>query len=358
VVLLVLAAGVVASTLFGLDARKQAGIATKNAEDADREKRKAEEKTKEVEEKERIATQARDETELELIRGLLRPVGLMAGELTPAEIDALTTLHGLRSDSARVRFIEEGLRTAETARRLDRRAAWVMQAAAGLDAGRRRQVEEVLMRHLRQREAPAEVRGACVSLGIALEVRDPDFDELAGETIVAATARSIERGDLKALSQRLEAVGARLDTALAGQAADLILAAMGKTTDADALFNLAGALRSVAGRLDAAAAGKLADLILAAMGKATDPNALGYLSWSLGELAGRLDAAAAGKAADAIVAAMGKTTDANTLRRLSGALVAVIDRLDAGRAGKAAEAILAAMSKAAFGGALQSTLPE
>src|SRR5262249_37933371 len=135
----------------------------------------------------------------------------------------------------RVRFIEDGLRSAETARRLNRRAEWAIQAAVGLDASRRHQVEEVLMRHLRQREVPEEVGEACVSLGIALDIQDASFQEWAAEQIFAEMVRSINRNNLRGLSAMLQAVGAHLDASGASKAADILVAAMSKTNDPNAL---------------------------------------------------------------------------------------------------------------------------
>jgi hypothetical protein len=359
-VLLVFVAGTVASTLFGLDARDQAGIATKNAENAVREKRKADEKSREVEEKERIATQAKEDTELALTTGLLRPMGLKTEGLSPAEEGALMTLHNLPSDSLRVRFIEAGLRSAETARRLDRRAAWVIQAAVGLNAGHRRQVEEVLMRRLRQHEAPKEVREACVSLGVALEVRDPSLEDLAGEIIVAGMVNSIKGGyatdmtlhgaiERRRISQQLQAVSGRLDAAHAGKAADALMTVISKTTDADALHSLTAALQAVVGRLDAATAtdhaNKAADILLATMSETNDVSAFGQLCEALLEVRGRLDAVHGSRAADTLLTAISKTNDTNALFSLCRALGAVGGRLDAAHAQKAADVLLAIMSK-------------
>jgi serine/threonine protein kinase len=173
-VLLVFVAGTLISTLFAIDAHQQADAARKHAEDAENEKLRADAEKQ-------LALQARDDEELALIEGLLLPIGRAIGALSETEVDAFTLLYGLRSDHTRLRFIEEGLRMPERAQRLALRAEWVIQAVIGLDGGRRQRAKEVLMRRLRQREAPQEVQTACVMLGIALDIQDPLLDERAGK---------------------------------------------------------------------------------------------------------------------------------------------------------------------------------
>jgi hypothetical protein len=334
-VLLVLVVGTVVSTMFAFSAREQAGVASKKAEAAiraDNEK-----------------TIALEEVEKTLVAGLLRPIGQKEGPLDPVEAEALMMLSNLSNESTRVRLIEEGLRSAETARRLNRRAGWAIQAAVGLDASRRHQVEELLMGRLRQREAPGEVREACVSLGIALEVQDPAFEELAAEPIVAATVRYINQNDLNGLPARLRAFSARLNTSGASKVADALVAAMSKPADLDALHWLSQGLQAVSGRLDASGATKAADALMVAMNSTDNPYVLLRLSQGLQAVSGRLEdgvaAAQASKAADILLVAMSKPDNKDALHWLSQGLEAVSGRLDASGASKAANALVAMMSK-------------
>jgi hypothetical protein len=152
----------------------------------------------------------------------------------------------------------------------------VIQAVVGLDASRRHQVEELLMRHLRQHETPDEVRETCVRLGTALDVQDSSFKELAAEFIFTVTVRSINRNDLDELSARLKWAFSSLDASRASQAADILVAAMSKTTDGNALSSLSQGLQAVSGHLDASGASKAADILMEAMSKVPPDNSNVY----------------------------------------------------------------------------------
>ncbi|HTU92766.1 MAG TPA: protein kinase, partial [Gemmataceae bacterium] len=331
VVLFVFIVGALFSTRFALDARRQ-------AEDAENQKTRADDNAKQAEQEKQLALQAREQAEQTLIEGLLRPIdpsGSRDSSLNAAEREAFTSLHSLQSDHIRMRFFEEGLRTAEKARRLDRRAAWVIQAAVGLNAGRRKQVKELLMHRLRDREAPLEVRAACVMLGIALDIQDAAFDESVRETVLSLVVNSIRWNTFEDLTERLKVASEHLDSDSSAKAVDLIANAISTSTDEDipSFGMLLEALASMSGALNTASAEKVADLIVTAMSKTTDADVLSELSNGLASVSGRLEAAAAAshaaKAADRLVAAMSKTTDLNVLNGLANALVSVSGRLDA-----------------------------
>jgi hypothetical protein len=390
-VLLVFIAGTLFSTLFAIDAHRQADAARKHAEKAENEKVRADKNARQAEAEKQLALRARDDEELALIEGLLLPIGRAIGPLSETEVDAFTLLNGLRSDHTRLRFIEEGLRMPERAQRLALRAEWVIQAAIGLDEALRQKVKEVLMRRLRQVEAPREVQTACVMLGIALDIQDPLIDERAGEVILELVTCYFKSSGYKDLTRLLEPVSRRLDAAAAAKATDTLLAAMSKTTnpalpsynpallshlskgfqavsehvdaataakaadmlqaimskeiDPYSLSSLLGAFKAVGGRLDSAAAAKAADTLLVAMNKAPGPYLLSSLSQGLQAVSGHLDAATAAKAADTLVAMMSKTTDVSQLSKLPDALWAVSGHLDAAEAAKAANTLVTAMSK-------------
>jgi tRNA A-37 threonylcarbamoyl transferase component Bud32 len=390
---LALAAGTAGSSWFALEARQQAAAARNNANDLAEETRNLE--------------QARDEAESMLIEGLLRPIGRTAGPLPDVESDALTRLSQLPSARLRLRFLQDGLSTAETARRLDQRAEWIIQTIVGLDRQRRHNVQELLMQRLQAPDAADEIKAACVALGIALEIRDSSFEGLARASIHAETVRRLQRNDVKDLPDRLRAVSDRLDAAAAGQIAEMLAAALGQTNNEESLIALSEALRAVSARLNGNAAGKTAEVLQTVLGKAADalatkgtagdPRIFSSLAQTLIAVNDRLDAADAAveagkvadlvfrtmskninsynltaltetlkgvsrqlpeaarrKAADVLLTRIGKAADWTEVSLLSEALKAVSDRLDAAQASKVANGLLEAMSKAAHASALSA----
>src|SRR5262249_11873987 len=128
-----------------------------------------------------------------LARSLLRPLGLMAGELTnphtevywvsqhielgqpfrgaltDPEIQALWELANSREERLRYRFVEEALRGPETTRQLMYRAEAALNAAVGLHGKRRFRVEQLLVKRLQDptltAEQQADVAVAAAVLG-------------------------------------------------------------------------------------------------------------------------------------------------------------------------------------------------
>jgi serine/threonine protein kinase len=349
-VLLVLVAGTLISLLFAFDAGRQATAARNHAENAENEKLRADKNARDFEEEKLIATKARDQAESALISGLLRPIG--AGSfyeriqypkdlLTSAEVDVLTNLRNLSADNLCVRFFEEGLRTAETAKRLDRRAEWVIQASVGLDSVRRRKVQEMLMLRLRDRSAPLEVREACVMLGVLLNVKDPSFDKRVGEITLEATSNFLQRNTYieSDFAEQLQTVSERLDAASAAKITDLLLSAMKKNMGPSIHYQLSRSWALLSGRLDkastAAHATKVADGLVLGIGQSYSPLHTGLLAQTLQAVCVHLDrptaAAYADKAADLLVMHM-EGQNISGLFELAQGLQAVSDSLNASKA--------------------------
>ncbi|HEY7314992.1 MAG TPA: serine/threonine-protein kinase [Gemmataceae bacterium] len=318
---LALVSGTVVSWLFYLDAHWQTGEAKKHEQDATLAKRKSDDYAKRV-------TQVNEELKTALIDGTLRSVGQKGAFITasgdksapldPSEIEALKMLGNLSSDDTCVGFIEKGLQSARTAKSLERRAEWVIQAAVGLDAGRRRRVEEVLTRRLQERDTPEEVKEACVRLGNALDVKNPSFNGLAAETLLAAIAKSINLPDYallrnvnerRSLAQALQVVGGRLEPAPAAKVFDDLLAALAKSNDPPLIDSLAQVLQVVVARLEVAQAAKVADALVAAIAKNNYSGSLDYLLRALQAVCGRLDADGIVKVAETLIVAMPRITD-------------------------------------------------
>jgi hypothetical protein len=379
--LMAVLAGSVVSTLFALEARRQAADARHNADVADHEKRNALEK-------EREATRAKEELEATLVDSLLRPIGRpQEGPLDSAEVEALTKLAGLSNNAVRVRFLATGLQTPETAKRLGKRAEWVIQAAVGLDSARRRAAEQVLVERLRDKEASEEVKQVCVLLGIALEVSDPGFAEMAAEIVVSALGKPSSNPFFDP-SPRLEAVVERLDMAQAGKVFTTLVTAGAKTSDWSTRQLLGRRMEVVGKRFDAAHAEKAAETIITVMAETSDSQLAGLLPQqnmvrSKMKVAGgtmsnfsepalllqglrvvleRLDAeratAHAARAAEILVRIMTNSSDPRTLGNLTPELERLAKWLDADQsaahARKAAELLIAALDKTSNSQALSS----
>jgi serine/threonine protein kinase len=355
-VLIVFVVGTLISLLLAFDAHRQADAARKYAEDAENEKLRADKKTKEAETEKSHAERALDEAEQNLVAGLLRTIGwsdhrLEAVLLNDSERDSLTMLSEMQGDRTILRFFEEGLRTAKKAWRLDLQHKRVIQAAVGLNLNRRYQVEALLMRTLRKHEAPPEVRSACIMLGSALDIQDPEFDKYCEEIIIslannAIVNNAIRYREFSDLNDRLMEVGKRLHPATSAKAARLIVDAMGKIADPLTLRLLSAAFASVSEGLDSSLAANAADQIVNALGKTTDKDAIAVLIDALSSLIEHLDRAVstnyAARAADLFMNAMNK--DKVVLGTfVSSGLAKVGIYLDASSAAKTASFLVTAM---------------
>ena len=353
-VFLVLAAGVVVSSLFAAEARQQATLADRRADileeqavELEKEKKNAVASAQRAVQKEKETAQALEEAETTLIDSLLRPIGQKEGQVDPIEHDALRKLGGLTREETRVRFLAVALRDPETARRVGQRAEWVIQAAVGLNRGTRRKVEQLLVRRIQEPGVPEEVALACVLLGLPLNIQDRAWAERSAEALVAALrdARTL-RVTHDLLARALGAVSGQLEEASAAKVAEAFLAL---TRDPRALQNdlswVKRAFGAVGGRLDRAGVSKVADALVAALcDPRTSPDACRFVEPALRAASERLEAGAAARVADALVVAL---RDPKTLTRARGCQVsafwAVGGRLDAGGVSKVADALVAAL---------------
>jgi hypothetical protein len=258
VVLLVFAVGAVVSNLYALEARRQAADARSSAAQA--------------EENERQAKHIADELEVTLMDGLLGSIGQQEGEPGPAESGPLGKLANL-SNERKLRFIELGLQQPETARSLARRAGWVVQAAGGLDAARRQQVEQVVMTSSGPGECRRRRRRHMFHWQRPWKSGTPSFGNWRWKRWFLQSRPPTRRlspgcpAGYRHSASGLAAVGGRLDAAQAGKTTEVLIATMAKTTDPDALNALAQGLTAVVGRLEAAPAAKAAEILLATIAK-------------------------------------------------------------------------------------------
>jgi hypothetical protein len=197
---LALVAGTVASLLFALEAGRQADIATARAG-------KLEEQTRVAEENEEKATRI-------LVSSWLNAIGRNQLQLTstldPVERDVV---HQIRAAPAHIRlqFLEAALHDPDGAKRVGRRADWIMHAIVGCDPALRAEVEQRIVRRIQEPETPQEVLLACARLGLSVNIKDRVWAEhSAAAVIVALRDPTPLRNEYTHLAETLAAVSALL----------------------------------------------------------------------------------------------------------------------------------------------------
>ncbi len=278
VVFLAVGGGAV-SGYFALDAQ------TAHTREADAHTKEAEERAQRAEDKVRATQAEREQVDSTLAQILARPLGYQDGPVSVSERDALWEVARTKSDRVRLLFFDKALASPESAARMNRRADLALQAAVGLDAGRRDRLRALLLQKLNDdREAPG-VREVCALVGAALG--DPD-------------------------------------EAFAREACPVLLAAMARTTDAAALNRQAGGIATLTSWLPPVEAARIcapeAQHLLDLMAATTDPDTVAQLGQALSQLEQRLGTEAAApicaKGAQYVLDLLAKTTDLEALSRL------------------------------------------
>ena len=221
---------------------------------------KALEKQKEARdeaEKARVAEgKARDQAEKAentLLDGLLRPIGHHAGQVDPAEKQALDDV-GRLEERLRLRFLERGLSQPETAERLGRLSGPVVEAIAGKDAALRDRVRASALAALRQDGADWRVRVAATLLAQNLGERTPQFAAEGTVALLEGVGRTTDFNWQASYAISLRNLATQLDTAGVRDAAGTALGLISEAPDANARSQLAQAVVALAPRLDAAGA--------------------------------------------------------------------------------------------------------
>src|SRR5262249_57804659 len=105
-----------------------------------------------------------------LLSGLLIPIGRnphrLIDPLDAAEGDAIRQLRAAPAP-LRLQFLEMALRDPETARRVGRRADWVVQAIVGCDRGLRPDAGRLVVRRILEPGAPQAGGSDCARAGLA-----------------------------------------------------------------------------------------------------------------------------------------------------------------------------------------------
>src|SRR5262249_15061015 len=155
----------------------------------------------------------------------------------PLDAGEAEALRQLRATGVpiRLQFLEASLRDPQTARRVGRRADWVIQAIVGCDRALRAEVARLLVRRIQEPRAPQEVQLACARLGLAVNLRDRVWAERSATAVIAALRDLDLRGggtldvqaDYLRLAESLAALSERLPPARAAdhaaQATDVFL---------------------------------------------------------------------------------------------------------------------------------------
>jgi hypothetical protein len=347
---LALVAGTVVSLLFGVEARRKADA-------LEQQTLQLEAQTRAAQENARLAEENEKEVGRVLQSGLLIPIGRsqarLADLLDDAEADAMRQLRAAPAP-LRLQFLETALRDPETARRVGRRADWVMQAIVGCDRAVRDAAARLVVRRIQEAGAPQDVLVACARFGVAVNLADRAWAERSADALLVALRDPlIERDDYPPLAAVLAAVSERLPPTEAAdygaRALDVLLTLL-RTPVGQALAHqqLLQAVVAISPRLDAAAATRAAEALGATM---RQPNSGQYLwpplSRALAAVCRRLPASDAAAHVNRAVDFIIKARDATQVKDKflytvqAQALGALCGRLDAARASRTAGAIIA-----------------
>jgi hypothetical protein len=354
---LALVAGTVVSLLFGIEARRKADA-------LEQQTIQLQEQTLAAQESSRRAAENEKEVGRALLSGLLIPIGRnphrLSDPLDAAEADAVRQLRAAPAP-LRLSFLETALRDAETARRVGRRADWVVQAVVGCDRALRAEVVRLVVRRIQEPGATQEVRFACAWLGLAVNVADRAWAERSADALlVALRDQPAERFGLRApqddyppLAAALAAVSERLPRAQAAdrtaRGLDFFLTRLRSVEgQAYAYQQLGQAIVAISPGLDAAAAGRAAEALGAIIRQPNcHPIRWPSLATALAAVCRRLpasDAAAhVNRTVDFIIEARDNTKekDKSHYSLQAQALAPLCGRLDAARASHVADAIIA-----------------
>ncbi|MGF1582406.1 MAG: protein kinase, partial [Gemmataceae bacterium] len=228
-----------------------------------------------------------DEVAVSVTRGWGRPfvekveLGEPAPVLSRPEREVLQELAQTNQEAFRIRFIQEALRSPFTTRQLRNRSDYALIAAVGLDKGRRRAVEDVL---IAQFTLSDQENLDLALIATKLGGLNPTAANRAGLALSQAMTKTNNSNALYFLSQGLSSVAQYMQPKEAAETAAVLSQAMTKKTDSDALRYLSQCLSSVAQKMLPKDAAETAAVLSQAMTNTTDYRALLYLSqgmWSV-----------------------------------------------------------------------------
>jgi hypothetical protein len=217
---LALVAGTVASLLFALEAGRQADLATARAG-------KLEEQAAELIAQTSAAEKNAEEAKRILVSNWINVIGRNRPQLTsPLDAVEKDVVRQIRAapEHIRLQFLEAALRDPGPAKRVGRRADWVMHAIVGCDRALRAEAGKRIVRRIQEPETPQEALLACARLGQSVNIKDRVWaDHSAAAVIVALRDPMPLRGDYHHLAETLATVCKLLPPARAsGYAAQMI----------------------------------------------------------------------------------------------------------------------------------------
>jgi hypothetical protein len=347
---LALLVGTVVSLLFGVEASRKADKLEKQTIELQEQTRAAQKNARRAEENEKEVGRV-------LLSGLLMPIGRhrhrLGEPLNAAESVAMRQLRATPV-ALRLQFLQAALRDPETARRVGRRADWVVQAIVGCDRDLRAEVARLVVRRIQEPGAPQNVKLACARLGVALNLADRTWTEHSADALLDALRDPlVELYDYLPLADALSAVWERLSPdQAADHAAQAAVVLLTRLQDRTALLHygeIGQAVVAVSPMLDAAAAARAAsDLAPLIRQPGLHPSAWPSISRALAAVCRRLPPADSAsyldETVDFVLAARGATTNRTHWGLQASALGALGERLDATRVARVAEAIVGMLS--------------
>jgi hypothetical protein len=402
-----LLAGTVVSLLFAFEAQRQEGVATERANKLDRQSIELKAQTNAAKESTKRAREQEEEVRRVLIASLMIPIEGNAhplnSRLDDTEVVGVCQLRKAPKE-VRLQFLDSALRNPTYARRVGRRADWVLQASVGCDRALRDQVGQLVIQRIQEPEADPEVILACARLGQAANLSDRVWAERSAVALSALLCdKGLDREDCAALAQSLAAVIAHvprkqaaehaarvtdscltrlqepanlilgyvyhgpaiefmspyLDAAAANRTAEALNAILGSSESTpNAWVFLAKAQLAVCQRLppadSTAHVNRMVDLVLEARSatNAKYKHRYTYQAMTLGILSGHLDPNAAARAADGIIAMLGDSYVTGGVESkfidsfsIPDDLARVAERLDAPDSLRVAEALIHVLRK-------------
>jgi hypothetical protein len=348
-VILVLVAGIVGTTLGLIQARENAATAMTARNDAL-------EAGNELARVNADLKASREKLLTGMARHLLHPLGSQVRvdqpvpPLNAQEAEPLLELASSTDEDLRSRFVEVALSDPALLRRLGDRSGYALHAAVGLDSSRRARVEELLRSHLERGDLSRDQQEQTAICLIQLGSRDSAMTEKTADTILRAMKDTANPWSLHQLAESIALVSARMGPERAaevtGQAILLLSRALSKTTETKASQALSESLAVLSARIEPREAAEAAAIFAGEMGATTAPGSLRTQVTGLSTVASRLRPGKAAELSAVLTHTISKTTDPNVLRALTDGLSAIAPRLEASAADSAA-AVLEECSKKA-----------
>jgi tRNA A-37 threonylcarbamoyl transferase component Bud32 len=328
--------GTAVSLAFAVRAEAERSYAEERAGAESRERQRAEKA-------ESIAVAAKDDLELALARGMVRPLQPNGNRgLSGIEIDALWQLAEKRGERLWLLFLVEAMRTPLTTSQLSGRAesAWI--AAVGLDPEKRKLVEDLLVQRLEAADLSENQRLDLARAALTLGDLDAVFSKQMLDILIEGLAskdKSIGHNKdadlLIEFTQRLEP----------GTATGILTQMLEKETNGSNRYSLTRELATAAGRMEPDEA---THILTQALEKEKEKHAWhrSFLFQGLAEVAERIEPS---KAARILIQALEKETDGWGCLELSGGLANVTRRIEPAEAtrilGQAASLLIQALEK-------------